>query len=121
MLPLIVLLTVSLPIAWIASEFQDRRWLRIATGCAAIAASFLVAAGVGTLQHLTANAWYGGASKNLIDTTIDELEQGDSERLLQELKVLQDQFRPTYENRARYDELIKEFMSRLGKEWHHGV
>ena len=121
MLPLIILLTIALPIAWIVSEFQDRRWIRITTGCAALAVSFLVAAGVGSLEHLNANAWYGGASKNLIDTTVEEIERGDTEQLLRELKILQDQFQPTYENRARYDKLIEEFMSRLGREWRHAV
>jgi hypothetical protein len=120
-LPLILLLTIVLPIAWFASEFQDRRWIRISAGIVALTMSFLVAAGVGSLQHLNANAWYGGASKNLIDTTIEEIERGDTERLLKELKILQKQFQPTYENRARYDKLIEEFMSRLGREWKHAV
>lgn len=121
MLPLILLLTITLPIAWLASEFQDRRWLRIAAGIAALSMSFSVATGVGSLAHLNANAWYGGASKNLIDTTVEEMERGDTERLLKELKILQEQFQPTYENRARYDELIEEFMSRLGHPWKHSV
>ncbi len=119
MLPLILLLTIVLPIAWLASEFQDRRWIRVAAGCAALATSSLVAVGVGSLEHLNANAWYGGASKNLIDTTIEEIELGETERLLKELKILQEQFQPTYENRARYDKLIEEFMLRLGKERKH--
>lgn len=116
MLPLILVLTVALPIAWITAEFQSNRWIRITFGCAAIAMSFLVAFGVGSLEHFNANAWYGRASKDLIDTTIEELEGGETERLLQELKTLQQQFHPTYENRARYDKLVGEFMSRLGRK-----
>lgn len=121
MLPLIIFLTVALPLAWLASEFQDRRWVRIAIGIAALSMSFLVAAGVGSLEHLNANAWYGSASKNLIDTTVEEIECGDTQRLLEELKILQEQFHPTYENRAHYDELIEEFMSRLDRQWKHNV
>lgn len=83
--------------------------------------NFFVAVGVGSLERLNANAWYGNASKNLIDTTIEEMERGDTDRLLKELKILQKQFQPTYENRARYDKLIEEFISRLGKEWNHAV
>ncbi len=90
-------------------------------GCSALAASFLVAYGVGTLQHLNANAWYGGASKNLIDTTVDELEEGNTERVIEELKRLQQQFHPTYETRARYDTLIEDYMQRLGHDWKHAV
>lgn len=115
MLPLILVLTVALPIAWLASEFQERRWLRIVAGCVALAMSFLVAAGVGALEHLNANAWYGHASKKLIDTSIEALERGDSARLLLELKTLQEKFHPTYENRARYDHLIEEFVARVGE------
>jgi hypothetical protein len=121
MLTLIPLLTVTFPILWFASEFQDRRWLRIGAGVASILMSFLIAFAVGTMEHLNANAWYGGASKNLIDAAVEELEEGATDRLLQELKVLQEQFHPTYENRARYDKLIEEFLSRLGKQWKHAV
>ena len=113
MLPVIILLTIALPFGWLASEFQDKRWIRITTGCAALAVSFLVAVGVGSLEHFNANAWYGGASKNLVDATVEEIEHGDTKRLLRELKVLQDQFQPTYKNRARYDKLIEDFVSRL--------
>lgn len=121
MLPSILVLTIALPIAWIASEFQKHRGLRILLGGGAIGMSLLVAYGVGSLEHLNANAWYGGASKNLIDTTIEELEAGNTEQVIEELKVLQEQFHPTYENRARYDKLIEEYMSRLGHEWKHAV
>jgi cytochrome c biogenesis protein CcdA len=57
MRPLILFLTITLPIAWLASEFQDRRWVRIAAGIAALSMSFLVATGVGSLERLNANAW----------------------------------------------------------------
>jgi len=113
MLALAFFLIVALPIAWLASEFQNQRWIRIVSGCAAIAMSFLVAYVVGSFEHLAANDWYGGASKSLIDTTIEQIETGETERLLRELKTLQEQFQPTYQNRARYDELIEEFKSRL--------
>lgn len=113
MLPLIACLTVALPLAWFASEFQDRRWIRLVAGLATISASYLVATGVGALEHLNANAWYGSASKMLVDATVEELERGETERLLAELKTLQEQFQPTYENRARYDELVETFVSRL--------
>lgn len=116
MLILILALTVGLPFAWFASEFQDRRWLRIVAGCGAIATCFLVAAGVGQLERLNFNAWYGNLSKELIDTTIVELERGDTERLLAELRHLQSRLEPTYENRANYDKLIEEFQLRLDEK-----
>jgi hypothetical protein len=56
---------------------------------------------------LNANAWYGFATKELIDATVVELDQGNQDRVLASLKHLREQFHPTYENRARYDELVK--------------
>lgn len=75
--------------------------------------SFGVASVVGMLQRLNYNAWYGAASQRLIDSAVAEIESGNSERLLPELKRLQMEFHPTYENRARYDQLIDEFVTRL--------
>ena len=121
MLIVAVILAIGLPIAWFVSEFQNRRWVSLLLGVAALSTSFLVAYSAGSLQHLTANAWYGGASKNLIDTTLEELEKGNTEKVIDELKVLQKDFQPTYENRARYDKLIEAYMSRLGHEWRHAV
>ena len=121
MWPLLVLLAIILPTAWFASEFQDKRWLRIVFGVAALSMSFLLAYGVGSLEHLNANSWYGGASKNLIDTNLDELEEGNTQQVIQELKRLQGQFHPTYEHRARYDELIEQYMSRLDHKAKPGV
>lgn len=121
MLELVLFLAVALPLVWFLSEFQERRWIRIASGCSAIAMSIFVAYGVGSLEELRANAWYGDASKNLVDSTIEELENGDTEKVIEGLKILQEKFEPTYENRARYDELIKEYLKSLGQEWNEAV
>jgi len=121
MLPAILLLAVVLPFAWFVSEFWPHRVLRLVLGSSAIGLSFLIAYSVGSLEHLNANAWYGGASKNLIDTTVTELEKGNTEQVIRELKTLQNEFQPTYENRARYDKLIEGYLERLGHEWKHAV
>ena len=109
-------LAVAFPVAWLAAEFQPRRWPRIALGCCSIGASFLIALAVGSLEHLNANAWYGGASQRLIDATIHELESGNTERVVEELRTLQSEFHPSYENRARYDGLVDDYVSRLGRD-----
>lgn len=102
-----------LGIVWLVMEFQGRRWIRVVSGLAAILASYLIAAGVGSMEHFNANAWYGQASRVLIETTLEELEQGRIEPLIVELQTLRNQFQPTYENRARYDRLIEEFTLRV--------
>jgi len=104
----ILLLVIVMPLAWFASEFQNRRWVRLVLGSVAILLSFGVASLVGTLERLNANSWFGEATKNLVDETIEQLEAGNQDQVLSALRRLQANYSPTYENRARYDELVKE-------------
>jgi len=113
---IMLFLCIAMPVAWLASEFQARRGLRIALGCCAIGMCFLVAAGVGSFERFNSNAWYGSASENLIEATLVELEAGNSEKVIAELRSLRTQFEPTYENRARYDHLVNEYVVRLGHQ-----
>ncbi len=110
---LLLLLVVAAPIAWLASEFQDRRRLRIGLGIAAILFSFGVAALVGSFERFNSNAWFGRATKELIDAAILELEAGNGDRVLRSLKDLQGQYSPTYENRARYDLLVQDTVKKM--------
>jgi hypothetical protein len=110
MLVLILILTIALPLAWLAAEFQPNRPLRVVLGICAIAMSYLVAWGVGTLDRLGSNIWYGTASKDLIENTITELESGNTERVIAELRVLRDKLHPTYETRADYDKLVATYV-----------
>lgn len=113
MLWAILCLVVALPLCWLASEFQERQWLRILLGVAAIGMSYFVAVGVGTLTQLNYNANYGAASAQLIETVIADIERGNEATLLPELKRLREQYQPTYENTADYDELVQDFVNRL--------
>jgi hypothetical protein len=109
----IVTLAIGIPLGWFVSEFQDRRWLRLVLGAFAIFLSFGVAVFVGSLERLNSNAWFGFASKDLVDATIVELEAGNRDRVLRSLKVFQGKYSPTYENRARYDVLIEETVKQM--------
>ena len=113
MIWLIVFVVVAVPLAWLVSEFQGRTWLRIVLGVAAIGMSYFVAFVVGSLTRLNYNANYGTASAELIQTVIVNLEGGNEENLLRELKSLKAQYQPTYENRANYDRLVNDFVSRM--------
>jgi glucan phosphoethanolaminetransferase (alkaline phosphatase superfamily) len=104
---------IGCPIAWLASEFQERRWPRILLGIAAIASCFGVAALVGALEMWNANAWYGNATKELMDTTVAELEAGNQTSVLASLKELQRRFEPSYENRAEYDKIVETAVQRM--------
>jgi len=73
--------------------------------------SFGVAWIVGSLDRLDSNTWFGAATKDLIQNTIVELENGNDERVLTELRVLRSKFHPTYESRADYDKLVAEYVN----------
>jgi hypothetical protein len=103
---IILVIVVILPIAWAVSEITAARWLRLTLGVAAILSSFGVAFLAGTLQIMNSNVYFGRATKELIDTTITELEHGNTEDVVTSLKQLQQQYRPNYENRANYDDLV---------------
>ncbi|QDS95675.1 hypothetical protein FF011L_44750 [Roseimaritima multifibrata] len=116
MLGLILTLVVVLPLAWLASEFQSRKEIRIALGLAAIAMAFGVAWIVGSLDRLNSNIWYGAATKDLIQNTIVELENGNDDRVLTELRALRSKFHPTYETRADYDKLVATYVNAVSDE-----
>jgi cytochrome c biogenesis protein CcdA len=110
---LVGMLAIGVPIAWFASEFQGRRWLRLVLGSLAILLGFGVAVAIGSLERFNSNAWFGNASKNFVDATVAELEAGNRDGVLRSLKILQQKYSPTYENRARYDALIGETVTRM--------
>ena len=110
----IFILVLALPIAWFVSEFKSqKRSIRCSLGILSILCCFGVAWLAAQLVRLNYNAWYGFASKELIDTTISQIEAGRTDVVLHELKELQETFRPTYEYRAHYDELVKEAVQNM--------
>jgi hypothetical protein len=110
---LILFLVIGLPMAWLAFEFSTRRGLRIAVGLAAVASAMGVAYIVDHLSQFNYNAWYGGASKDLVDTVISEVEDGNLDRVMSVLRRLNLDYQPTYQNRARYDELVNEAVTQM--------
>ena len=110
MFELILVLVVALPLAWLVSEFMARTEIRVGLGIAAIAMAFGVAWIVGSLDRLQSNIYFGDATKDLIQNTIIELENGNSDRVLAELRKLRSEFEPTYETRDAYDKLVAEYV-----------
>ncbi len=109
MIPILMglLIVLALPAAWFVSEFRaTSRGVRCALGVLAILCSFGVAWLAAQLTRLNYNTWYGVSSKALIDVIVEKLDAGQTEMLKSELKSLQTAFRPTYESRAHYNELV---------------
>jgi hypothetical protein len=104
-----LLVIVALPVAWIASEFRSNRAIRIILG---IVSMIVVTASVAGLWNLLSifqyNAEFGLATKDLIEASVGQIEDGHLERVLKAWRGLNAQYQPTYENRAHYPELAVE-------------
>ena len=100
---------VALPIAWLISEFRGGRAFRILLGVLALGIGmFCTWAASSVLTKFNYNAWYGGATDDLISTSLQQIEDGHLDRVLKVWRGLDQQYQPTYENRARYRELVEE-------------
>lgn len=110
MLELVVFLIFALPIAWFVSEFQDRKSIRITLGIAAISMCYAVAWVMGSLTFMNANSSFRAASKDLIQNTIVELERGNTERVIVELKKLRSRFEPSYETNDDFDVKVADYV-----------
>lgn len=114
MLGLLLALTVILPLAWLASEFQPRRWLSILLGCAAIAyMAFITYGWAGFQSTFSLNESYGAASKSLAKEIVQQLEAGKIDLVQRELKQFANSYEPNYENYPRYDEAVAKVIGRL--------
>jgi|688.fasta_scaffold610602_2 hypothetical protein len=107
----IIILAIALPIGWLIAEIKGRVVARRIFGALTIVAACLIGWGVGMLQQLNYNAWYGHASKKLLEGVAASLPTELPERKI--LEESAQKFRPTYENRARYDVLVDSILESL--------
>lgn len=111
---LLLAIIIALPIAWLVSEFRGSRRLRIGLGILAIGVmATCVWALCSVLTRFNYNAWYGSATGDLISTSLRQIEDGHLDHVLKIWRGLDQQYRPTYENRAHYDKLVEEATARM--------
>jgi uncharacterized protein with PQ loop repeat len=111
---LLIAIIIALPIAWLWSEFRENRTLRITLGVLAIGVTATcIWALSSVLIRFNYNAWYGGATGDLIKTSLHQIEDGHLDRVLKVWRGLDQQYQPTYENRAGYQEFVKEAAGRM--------
>ena len=91
----------------------QRRSVRIGAAVAAFLWSIMIFTAASIIHRFTYNAWYGGAANGMIEACIARLEAGDSDAVLRELRRFDEEYSPTYEYRAHFDELAKGVASRL--------
>jgi hypothetical protein len=113
---IILLAGPALGIAWIILEFKGSRAQRLTCGILALVTLTVVTwFATHVINQLNYNAWYGSATKGMIDETIRGIEAGKSEMVLRELKAFQSDYHPTYENRASYRPLAEQAAERMKK------
>ncbi len=104
---LVVLMAGLIPV-WLFAEFKASRLVRVGVGVLTFAACVLLTYGFASvLTKLNYNAWFGGATKTLIETSIAGIEDGHLERVLDAWRALGAEYQPTYENRAGYQKLVE--------------
>jgi hypothetical protein len=113
MAPLLLLLAILLPFAWLASEFQSRRWLRITLGLGALVGVFCISAILSVMDGIDSNSYFSVANCELLDSTIDGLASEQSDVVLKELRSFRDNYEPTYENRSNYQEKVAAYSKKL--------
>ncbi len=121
MLPLGLLfvgVTLALPIGWFISELRAKDPLRLALGLFAIAATtFFVSSLVCFFTHMSYNQEFGYATKDLIETSVKEVDDGHLERVLKVWRGLDRQYDPTYEtHHPAYSDLVTEAAARMRGE-----
>lgn len=112
----VLFLLVGLPVAWLISEFQPRRGVRITLGLSSLALSFFLAWAVGIFSSVGYEDQYSSASSHLIDTVVANIEAGNTDELLQELRRLRTNLQPHNRTRTKYGELVEQFTKRLKVE-----
>lgn len=99
---------------WIVAEFYWSRASRPGMGTAAILICVVLAFFVGGfLEHTHSNLWFGGVTYELVDATVEELERGRHEAVLNTLRRLRDNYRVSYENRGKYDVLSRDAITEM--------
>jgi hypothetical protein len=111
---LLIAIIICLPIAWLISEVRGSRTLRITLGVLAIGVTATcIWALSAVVTRFNYNAWYGGATGNLIRTSLAQIEDGHFDRVLEVWRELDQQYQPSYENRANYQGLVEEATQRM--------
>jgi hypothetical protein len=85
---LLIIVALIPPLAWIVFEFRRNAVARRICGALTIASACLIGWGAGMLQQLNYNAWYGQASKRLLEGVAATLPPGSPERKMAQRESL---------------------------------
>lgn len=112
---ILLIITAAFPIAWLIAEFRGSAAVRRTFGVITILWSFGVAALVGAFQDFNANLYFTTASKDLLEASVQQLRAGKTEAVVRELERANEELHPTYENRARYKEIVQQAVEGMSR------
>jgi len=58
------------------------------------------------LRDFNANVYFTGATKDLLSASVEQLKAGKTHAVIREWSRAESEFQPTYENRARYRQIV---------------
>lgn len=121
----LVFLLIGLFCLWIWSEFHESRWAGISVGACLIAIVFLLTFLITrAVERMQSNAWFGGATQELVSATVNALESGEQEIVIKALRELEESYRPTYEHRqgdADYVDVVKRTVTAIRQNSDRGL
>jgi hypothetical protein len=109
---LLASLPVGLAVAWLAAEFQPRRWPRLLLGAGTLVSGVALAA-VASHDRPRPGGYDARAGQELVEETLRELQAGHAERVGAGLEQLRGEFRPAYASQAEFDGLLDGYVGRL--------
>jgi hypothetical protein len=118
---LLLILVIGLPIVWLLAEFRAGRSVRITLGVLAILFSVgcsvvVTTRVVGVISRFAYdeyNHWYGNVTSDLISTTVEQVEDGQLDRVMKVLRAMKAQYHPGHGNRADYQSLVTDATARM--------
>lgn len=116
MLQLLLVFCAALPIAWLVSEAQRRRWISVVLGIAAqVAVGFLAYAYGSIMTGIDRNLYFGDANEALFDALSDAMQHGETDRVQFEFGFFAKNYHSSYENNPPFDEQVERFTDRLNE------
>ena len=92
---------------------SERRSIRMGLAIASFLWACTMFKMAGWVEGLNRNIWYSKAASGLIKASIEGLEDGRSDQVLKEMKIINENLKVTYESKGNFKDLADEASERL--------
>jgi len=111
---ILLIVVIGFPIAWFISEFTtEKKIIRCVLGIMALLSCIGIALIISIFMHFKNNIKYGEQSKRLIECVIQSEEHNDKMNTIKELKQLNEELSPTYEDQYNFDAKIDNTLRKI--------